>query len=130
MKTKKALRLLNSVESILKLGIELQNKQSNKVVPEYKKSNTFSEAFDKVKKEDPIFKNAYEEINKTINEKCIQNKTKHFWPIPDIEDVKEDIKTYILETGERLYLNDSQTEWNAKILEALSDKGLIVKRPV
>jgi len=100
----------NTIKAIKEFSILIDKlielKKVSVPVPEYKKSSTFSEMWDKVKKEDPVLKNAYEEINKTITEKCsckrlvnleqcksalieecdyCKNKISHFWPITESE---------------------------------------------
>jgi len=105
MKSKKAIKLIKYVCDLLKLAIELEKKQAERLantpIPDYKKgakdslfvcgdgkkeetvlsaeqwSNslkmamrgkgiTFSEAFEKAKAEDPVLKEAYDEIDKSL----------------------------------------------------------------
>lgn len=65
---KNTIKVIKEFSLLIDKLIEL--KKVSTPVAEYKKYSTFSEMWDKVKNEDPVLKNAYEEINKTINEKC------------------------------------------------------------
>jgi len=73
---KNTIKVIKEFSILIDKLIEL--KKVSNPVPEYKKSSTFSEMCDKVKKEDPCLKNAYEEINKTVNEKCTCKRLVNF----------------------------------------------------